>query len=109
MLAGFATWLDTLFTVYLPDDADWPAESGVYVFAGLVPAAGDELQWHALYVGETQDLSDRLPAHERWSAAQRLGATHIHVRPAPDPIDRVVLQRMLIQDYQPPLNEKSKG
>jgi hypothetical protein len=37
--------------------------------------------WQPLYFGEAEDLGSRCCArHEKWAAAIRLGATHIHVK-----------------------------
>ena len=61
--------------------------------------------WQALYIGQTGDLSDRLPNHEEWPAAVALGATHVHLRGIPNRGRREKLERRLIRTYQLPLNE----
>ena len=64
--------------------------------------------WTALYVGQTESLAARLPTHERWLEATRLGATHIHVRVEPLAMLRAAMEQQLIQTYQPRLNVQGK-
>ena len=103
-MAKTAHWLHQEFTVHQLTD-DWRAVPGLYVFAGLVKDSQGTLLWRALYVGRTQDFSTRIPTHEKWSAAKRLGATHVHARVEPNSYLRVQLEADLIEYYQPPLNE----
>ena len=49
------------------------AEGGNYCFAQQL-ANGNYLP---LYFGESGDLRDRIPNHELWDRAIRLGATHV--------------------------------
>ena len=72
--------------------------AGVYIFAAPV----DKL-WRALYVGETTSFADRIPGHERWPQAQRMGATHVHVRA--EPFRRREIEEELIRAHTPPLNQ----
>lgn len=67
-------WLNYGFSVY-DKDGSWNAVSGLYVFARLEKDWQGTLRWRALYVGKTQDFSARLPTHEYWLAAVRLGAS----------------------------------
>jgi hypothetical protein len=60
---------------YDPDHTSWYAVPGNYIFAMLTPAG-----WQAIYVGETESFKQRIPSHERWEAARRHGATHVHAR-----------------------------
>ena len=50
---------------------------GVYIFC---KAAGPN-NWHAVYVGETDNflrrLTNELATHHRWDAICRIGATHV--------------------------------
>ena len=58
-----------------------------------------------LYFGETNDLSKRIPNHDMWSEAARLGATHVmgHTTPAGERA-RLDEERDLIRNYNPVLN-----
>ncbi len=101
--ANKATWRTSdggqyEFFVYGPD-ANWRQVGGVYIFS-----YHDGAYWRPLYVGETDDFSQRLPNHERWGDAQKAGATHIHVRVEAQEASRVDLEQKLIQGHQPPLN-----
>ena len=102
-----ANWLGYEFNVY--DHAgSWTATSGLYIFAGREKDSQGTLRWRALYVGETQDFSTRLPTHEYWMAAVRLGATHVHARTEVNAERRVAIEGKLIQTFQPPLNVQGK-
>ena len=90
---------------------DWPDVSGVYVFArrvwiGLGLAQGNPMGWKSLYVGETESFKNRpLANHEKWPAAVKLGATHIHIRDE-GMVGRKALEVHLKQKYDPRLNRK---
>ncbi len=86
------------FTVYA-FNSNWNAVGGVYIFSYF-----DGQYWRPLYIGETDNFSRRLPTHERWTDAQRAGATHIHAITVQQAAMRAALEQRLIQDYQPPLN-----
>ena len=51
------------------------AVPGNYIFA----KESNPGKWTAVYVGQTNNLGERLTDHEREAAAIRHGATHIHV------------------------------
>ncbi len=78
---------------------NWKAVPGLYIFAFLTKDG-----WSPLYVGQAEDLSDRLPGHERLDEAVRLGATHIHAVVVQQASDRNLWEKMLIQNFQPPMN-----
>ena len=109
MSEGKAVWLDYEFTVYNPEVTDWHEVGGLYIFAGLGSDPQGNLEWHAYYIGATQDFSDRLPTHENWPAAAQLGATRIHAMTVQDAQPRAELELELVQKYQPPLNLQLKG
>lgn len=62
-----------------------------------------------LYFGETRSLRTRIPGHEYWAAAVRLGATHVmtHTTPAGEAA-RLAEERDLIQHWNPPLNAQHR-
>lgn len=80
---------------------NWKSDGGLYIFAG--DKGG---HWFAYYVGQTEDLKDRIPTHERKDEAVRLGATHVHVRLEPQAATREKREDFLIQYLQPPLNKQ---
>ena len=104
---GTAKWLNYSFGVY-PYDVDWHATPGLYVFAARGEGLVGSRQWRALYVGQTHSFADRIPTHEKWQAGVRLGAAHVHARREDDEETRELIERELIQEYQPPLNELLK-
>lgn len=93
------TWLTHEFTVY-NYGATWNEVAGIYIFAGINSAG----RWQALYIGQCDAFCNRVPNHEQWSAALRLGATHVHARVVSQAATRDALEQQLIQACDPPLN-----
>ena len=96
-------WLSYEFAVY-PPDTKWNDVAGVYIFCGL----NAQNQWQAVYIGQTDSFATRIPSHEQWTAAARLGATHVHALTISEAATRDAVERELIQAYQPPLNTELK-
>ena len=51
------------------------------------------------------NLRERLNGHKRWEEAVRLGATHIHIRSTSTERDRLIIEKNIIDDHNPPLND----
>lgn len=98
------TWLSHEFTIHEPG-ATWSHVGAVYLFCGVNQQKN---QWIPLYVGQAEDLADRLSTHKRWPEAVRLGATHVHARAVPQQSQRDSLEKQLIQAFQPRLNIQLK-
>ena len=96
-------WLSYEFTVYTPG-ATWNDVAGVYIFCGV----NAQNQWVALYVGQADSFRNRIPSHEQWSPAVRLGATHVHAQVVPQGATRDAIERELIEACQPYLNTQLK-
>jgi len=92
------------FTIY-DVNVQWNQAAGLYIFA--YPT--DESHWRALYVGQTDDFSSRIPSHEKWNSAARLGASHVHALVVPQVATRDTWEKRLISHLQPALNEQYKG
>lgn len=92
------------FTIYDPKSATWNKTAGLYIFAS--PEGNN--YWHALYVGQTEDFSSRIPNHEHWATASLYGATTIHALSVPLASNREYYERLLIQHLQPPLNVQGR-
>jgi len=77
------------------------AVAGNYAFVKQLPNGN----FIPLYFGIAESLRDRLPNHDRWNEAVRLGATHVmaHTTPAGEAA-RLAEERDLIQQWNPPLN-----
>ncbi len=56
-----------------PIDIDFGAKPGNYIFARWTGST-----WVPLYIGQTEDLSNRFDNHHKIDLAKRHGATHIH-------------------------------
>ena len=69
MADQIARWLSYDFQVCGPT-VRWHAKPGLYIFATVVKDQQGARQWRALYVGKTQDFSDRLPTHPDWPEAR---------------------------------------
>ena len=65
--------------------------------------------WHAVYVGIADDLSQRIPTHERWAEAARLGATHVVAHKQTDVRLREAEEKDLIRCLNPPLNVQHRS
>jgi len=91
------------FTIYGPNTS-WHEVAGIYIFACM----GEDDLWCALYVGQTDSFSARIPTHELIDEAVRYGATHIHALVVPQAADRDKWEKMLIQNLQPPLNKQNR-
>jgi hypothetical protein len=89
------------FTIYDRNEG-WNKVAGLYIFSHLA-ANG---RWSALYIGQTDDFSSRLPSHERLNEAIQRGATHIHALVVPQQQNRDAWEAMLIRHIQPPMNEQ---
>lgn len=85
--------------------AQWKPLGGIYIFSGRNTAG----QWVAIYVGQAEKLSDRIPGHERWDEARRHGATHVHAMVVPLKETRDRVERDLIQRCNPALNVQLKA
>lgn len=91
------------FTIY-GSGTTWNKVAGLYIFAYRT----DETHWRALYIGQTDDFSARMPSHDKWSEATRLGATHVHALVVPLVANRDKWEKMLIQHLQPPMNVQNR-
>jgi excinuclease UvrABC nuclease subunit len=89
------------FAVY-DSNATWNDVGGVYIFAGL----NAQHRWVPLYAGKADSFRTRIPQHERWSEAVRLGATHVHAMVVPAEATRAAIEAELIRQLQPPLNQQ---
>ena len=97
-------WLSYWFEVYDPEITRWNDKAGIYVFAGATP----QNYWKALYIGQTESFSSRIPNHKNWASAARLGATHVHALVVPLAANRDSIEAELIEAYQPALNVQLK-
>lgn len=98
-------WLNTEFEILgTPASTSWLEAPGLYVFAEEERSADGVSVWRAIYVGQAQNFRTRMPTHEKWLAAVRLGATHVHAKLVDSSGERDDLERALIDYYEPPLN-----
>ena len=78
----------------------WPFPS-IYIFAKKT----SRFSYKALYVGQTENLSERMDRNENLNLAKLLGMTHVHYRLASfDKLSRLREERELIRLCKPPLN-----
>jgi excinuclease UvrABC nuclease subunit len=96
-------WLSHYFSVHQHNE-NWNNVGGIYIFTGLT----QQNQWAPLYIGQTDSLSNRIPQHEQWTPAVRLGATHVHVMTVSQQAMRDKIEKELIQNFQPRLNTHHK-
>jgi hypothetical protein len=103
-MSNIIKWLSYQFYVH-DFEALWKDLGGIYIFAGV----NNQHQWVALYIGKTDSFHTRIPSHEQWSLAVRLGATHVHAMVVEDGAQRATIEGELIRVYQPQLNQQLKS
>ena len=83
-----------------PPNPVWIQAPGNYIFVKQTSNS-----WILLYAGQCDDFSKRMPGHDRWSEAVRLGVTHVfsHTGSADENV-RKTEERDMIQAYNPPMN-----
>ena len=86
-------------------DGQWNGTAGVYMF--VRPSHNGNLD--VLYVGLCESFANRMPNHDRWDEAVRLGANSVHAVVVPDKATREALEKHLIQQFQPQLNTQHLG
>lgn len=60
----------------------------------------------AIYIGETEDISERFDYHHKMVCIKRNGATHIHAhKSSKDKSVRVAEEQDLIRKWRPPCND----
>lgn len=92
------------FAAYAHEGTAWNDVGGIYIFAHKKPDGS----WHPHYIGETGSFKGRMPSHEQWSPAVRLGATTVLAAPVQDEATRLLFEEQMIQEYQPVLNVQLK-
>ena len=102
-MADKVKWLTYEFSVH-GIGATWSKVAGIYIFTGV----NAQNQWVALYIGQASSFAERLPNHDRWSEAHKLGATHVHARVESLQANRDKIEKELIQAFQPRLNTQLK-
>jgi len=84
-----------------PLENDWADIGGVFIFAARLPN-GD---WNPLFVGHADSLMQRIPGHEKWPWAVRLGATGVLACAVSAQVKRRKTVAEMIARLKPPLNE----
>ncbi|MFA5293773.1 MAG: GIY-YIG nuclease family protein [Phycisphaerae bacterium] len=88
-----------------PIGTSFKKEPGNYIFA----KQNTQGYWTPCYIGQTENLDERLGNHEKEACAKRNGATHIHVHlTSGGESIRKAEEKDLIQKWKPPCNEQLK-
>jgi|LakMenEpi03Aug12_release.lakeMendotaPanAssembly.Ray.scaffolds.fasta_scaffold188536_3 hypothetical protein len=97
-------WGDLWFEVRTLHDAQKSTNGGIFIFAGKNKNINNiwETTWNAYLIEETENLQT-LFYHNQWTAAQKLGATHVHIR-VEGISDRKIHLKQLIEQYKPTIN-----
>lgn len=109
----------------MTDTIDWPGKSGSYRYwflatpvtaANIQATAGNYMfvrpvtaGWVPVYIGIAENLQDRLPNHERWAEAVKLGATRVMGHTQADAAKRKAEEKDLISHWNPALNTQHSG
>jgi hypothetical protein len=91
-----------------PKDSAWPATPGIYMFCQTVGLLGDIVN-PPRYLGQTVSFAERLPDHDRWDEAAKLGANCVLIAPISNAHNRDKIERELIASLRPPLNTHYKA
>lgn len=101
-MAETYTWGSWEFEIY-ELNTNWNDVGGVYIFTSELPLL---YPWEPLYIGKTGSFKDRLTSsHDKWDEAIAKGMDHIHVMVVPLADNRAIIEELLIQRYNPPLNK----
>ena len=88
-----------------PIGTSFQEEPGNYIFAKETKPGS----WRACYIGQTENLNNRLGDHEKEACAKREGATHIHTHlTSGGEKARKAEEEDLISKWKPPCNEQLK-
>lgn len=78
-------------------------KAGNYIFAKETKPN----KWSPCYIGQTENLNQRLGDHEKEACAKRYGATHIHAHlNSGEESIRKAEEKDLILKWKPPCNEQ---
>jgi excinuclease UvrABC nuclease subunit len=102
-MAPTVSWCGYKFNVH-EANVEFLDIGGIYIFAGVT----EQKLWIPLYIGQASSLAKRLSGHERWASAAMHGATYIHAMAVPNESERFLIEKKLIQLYQPKLNSQLK-
>jgi hypothetical protein len=83
-----------------PLPPNFKAVAGNYIFTKQNGSGN----WVAVYVGQTEDLSERFDDHHKMPCIKRNSATHIHAHTNSNKNDRLDEESDLIENYSPPCN-----
>ena len=83
-----------------PIGSSFKSAAGNYIFCKKDLRGG----WQPQYVGQTEDLSERLADHEKEACAKQNGATHIHAHLNANESTRLSEEKDLIVKHRPPCN-----
>lgn len=93
------------FEVY-PATQSFNAVGAVYIFTKRTVGADGKGSHTLLYIGETGDLSGRIPTHEKWTCAKRNGANCICVHRDDGELSRLLKEADLRAANATPCNEQ---
>lgn len=92
------------FDVY-PADTDWnPGVACVYYISNRTPKSDGGWTHSAIYIGETNDLRDRLANHHKQACFDRHDYNAISIYQLSDSDDRLIAEDDLITAIDPPCN-----
>ncbi len=81
----------------------WKSEPGNYIFAKKTSSG----KWTPVYMGETDNLANRLPDHEKLPCVRRNGGTHIHTHTNSGGASvRRAEEADLLANFDPPCNKE---
>ena len=94
-----------LYYIYSKDTTFNAGQPGNYVYAKEGPAG----YFTPVYIGQTNDLNERLCNHEQEGCCNRNGATHVHVHSNASEQARLGEEKDLILRWKPVCNTQHCG
>ncbi len=93
-----------MFTAY-SWDTEFKAIGGVYSITKRTVKSAGRASHKYIYIGQTEDLSERFDDHHKASCFSKESANCICARTESDKDTRLAIESDLIENYDPPCNE----
>ena len=99
-------WGDYTFEIATLHEAQKSTNGCIFIFAGKSKSIWEKAYWIPYFIGETENFQT-LFKNNIWTAAQNLGATHVHIKVSGQR-DRKLIVDKLIAIYKPAINQSEQ-
>ena len=91
------------FNVY-PLNTDFKSIGGIYYISKRIVKENGIGSHSKLYIGQTEDLSERFDNHHKWDCFEENSANAISIYREESKDERLGIEKDLIDNYEPPCN-----